>query len=79
MFFQKVIKQQDNKTYSSLPSFLFIFFLKKLFYFLWFSKIWNNCCPVVIEAQPDVFTDLGGDKKNGVKEGVVVKPKEVRE
>lgn len=25
-----------------LPSFLFVFFLKKLFYFLWFSEVWNN-------------------------------------
>lgn len=66
-----------------LPSFLFIFLLKKLFYFLWFPEIWYDWCPVVIEAQPDVFTDLqggrgmrrvGGKQRIGVGMGVLAKP-----
>lgn len=58
-----------------LPSLLFIFFLEELFYFLRFSEIWNDWCSVVIEAQPDVFTDLqGGTGMKGVggKERIVV-------
>lgn len=78
---------QINKQNRILPSFLFIFFLKELFYFLWFPEIWNNWCPVIIEAQPDVFADLweggtgmkgvGGKQRIGV--GVVVKPGQRRE
>lgn len=66
-----------------LPSLLFVFFLKELFYFLRFPEIWNNQCPVVIEAQPDVFTDLRGGRgmrrvggKEGIWMGVVAKPEE---
>lgn len=42
----KIILPSNKNIWSQkkiiLPSFLFIFFLKELFYFLWFSEIWNN-------------------------------------
>lgn len=51
-------KRRMDLTRDSLPSFLLIFLLKKLFDFLRFTEIWDHGALVIIQPQPDVFADL---------------------
>lgn len=50
-------------TRDSLPSFLLVFLLKKLFDFLRFTEIWDHRALVIIQPQPDVLADLSTQKK----------------
>lgn len=55
-------------TRDSLPSFLLIFLLKKLFDFLRFTEIWDHRALVIIQPQPDVFADLSTKKREYLEE-----------
>lgn len=55
-------------TRDSLPSFLLIFLLKKLFDFLRFTEIWDHGGLVIIQPQPDVLADLSTKKQRDYSE-----------
>lgn len=56
-------QRRMDLTKDSLPSFLLIFLLKKLFDFLRFTEIWDHRALVIIQPQPDVFADLSTKKR----------------
>lgn len=47
-----------DQTRNTLPSFLLIFLLKKLFDFLRFAKIRDHRSLIIIQPKPDVFANL---------------------